>query len=208
MFHRAGLVILPLLVSLLSGCGVGGRAPSPTPTVSAPHTAEPATPVQEHCTIEADRDVTVFTRPDRDALVFGTLAAGTDVIAEGRTVDGWLAFEPAVAQAANVGIFRLRWVHEREQGLRTVGPCDALPTLEGPPAGVCFTMPMADTPVYEEPRETSAVITSLALGHYAAVIHRTEGWAMVDLSVGNTGIEDRGWVTEATLNLNGPCPAP
>lgn len=200
--------MLPLLLALLSACGLGGRAPSATPTASPPYTAEPATPIHEPCSLEAERDVTVFTRPDLDALVFGTLEAGTQVIAEGRTIDGWFAFEPAVAQAANVGVFRLRWVHEQEQGLRAVGPCDELPILKGPPAGVCFTMPMGETPVYEEPRETSAVIVSLHFGHYAAAIERTEGWARLELSVGNTGIDETGWVTEDTLNLNGPCPPP
>lgn len=208
MSQRSGLLMLSLLLALLSACGVGGRGPSPTPSASPSHTGEPATPAPQPCTLEAGRDVTVFSRPDRDAPAFGTLAAGTHVIAEGRTVDGWFAFEPAVAQAANVGVFRLRWIHEQEQGLRAVGPCDDLLILEGPPAGVCFTMPMGETPVYEEPRETAPVIASLVLGHYAAVVERTEGWAKVDLSVGNTGIDETGWVTEDTLNLNGPCPPP
>ena len=37
------------------------------------------------------------------------MASVFHVITEGRTADGWLGFDPGVAQAANVGIFRLRW---------------------------------------------------------------------------------------------------
>lgn len=43
------------------------------------------------------------------AQVFGTADAGTTVIALARTRDGWLGFDPGVAQAGNVGRARLRW---------------------------------------------------------------------------------------------------
>ncbi len=174
------------------------------PTRTATTTAQPATAVEEGCEIAADGDVTVYNRPSADALVFGTMEAGSSVPAEGRTREGWLGFEPGVAQAANVGVFRLRWV-KRDEGVRLVGACEDLPTLDGPPAGICFTMPMTETRVHADADENSAVIASMDWGEYASVVARAEGWARVDLSVGNTGREESGWVREDTLNLNGPC---
>lgn len=176
------------------------RAPTPT----AARTPEPGAPVGGGCVVRAERDLAVYTRPSVHALVFGTMTEGTAVIAEGRTRDGWLGFEPAVAQAANVGVFRLRWVNG-DEAVRLVGACDDLPVLDGPPDGVCFTMPMTETPVYEEPAERSDVIAHMGWGDYAAVIARAEGWAEVDLGVGSTEGPGRGWVREDTLNLNGPC---
>ncbi|MEA3377475.1 MAG: hypothetical protein U9R72_14895 [Chloroflexota bacterium] len=176
--------------------------PPAQPTVTV--TAESPVPTVEACQIVADQDVIVHSRPSEDASVFGTMAVGTRVVAEGRTPNGWLGFEPGVAQAANVGIFRLRWVKENED-IRLVGECEGLPVLEGPPAGVCFTMPMVETAVHAEPDEAAAVIVTMAVGEYASVTGRMDGWARVDLSVGNTGREEEGWVREETLNLNGPC---
>jgi hypothetical protein len=64
------------------------------------------------CSIVAEGDVTVYSRLSSNAAVFGSMASGFHVILEGRTADGWLGFDPGVAQAANIGIFRLRWIVE------------------------------------------------------------------------------------------------
>ncbi len=185
--------------------------PTPTITVSAP-SVTPAGPSptvgpspMAECEMVAEAEVTVYNRPSPSATVFGTMYPGLRVMVKGRTADGWLGFEPAVAQAANIGIFRLRWVHE-SSAIRLEGSCDELPQLVGPLPGFCFTMPMEDVPVYAEPDSSSEVLATLSVGDYAAVLGITrDGWARVDLSVGNTGSNVSGWVQEATLNLNGPC---
>ena len=226
---------LPLLVLMLSilsftACSLFPVPSSPTPsfpthtetptkTISAPNATKTATLTvtseeaaqgsatlaPEPCSIVAQCDVTVYSRPSSNAAVFGSMASGFHVIPEGRTADGWLGFDPGVAQAANVGIFRLRWIEESSD-IELEGACEDLPELVGPPADVCFTMPVDGVIVYTEADVSSEVIAMMRWGDYAAVTGKTKGdWARVDLGAGNLGADMMGWVQEVTLNLNGPC---
>jgi hypothetical protein len=156
------------------------------------------------CTLVADGEVTVYNRPHLDAAVFGSMTAGLSVQLQASTIDGWWGFEPGVAQAANVGIFRLRWVHESAP-VHVEGSCGGLPEVEGPPAGVCFDMPMEDVDVHAGPDLSSDVVATFTFGDYAAVVGMSDGWAKLDLAMGNTGQDTTGWVLAATLNMNGPC---
>lgn len=182
---------------------------TPSPTVTRRPTASvmpTATVTAEPCEIVALEDVTVYVRPDSEAPVFGKMEQDMRLVAEARTGDGWIGFEPGIAQAPNVGVFRLRWVPP-EADVRLEGGCDDLPEVVGPPAGVCFTMPMDETEVYAEPDTGATVIATLVPGDYAAILAIGEMWAQVDLSVGNLDLESEGWVDALTLNLNGPCEA-
>jgi hypothetical protein len=159
------------------------------------------------CTLTADQDITIYNRPTAAAEEFSTMPAGFETPVGGVTADGWYGFDPGVAQAANIGVFRLRWV-DGSSGVTLSGDCSAVPEMVGPAAGVCFTMPMGDVPVYTVPDATSALITTLTTGDYAAVLGRTAGgWAQIDLGPGNTGLTGTGWIEAATLNMNGPCEA-
>ena len=184
---------------------VAPAATAPPPTPTEIDVEATATPPPGPCEIVADEEVIVYQRPSLDADIFGTMDAGLRVLAEGRTADGWLGFEPGVAQAANVGIFRLRWV-DGSSGVHLEGECDGLPELVGPPVGVCFTMPMEEVHVYAEPDLSSGALATMTYGDYAAVTGGGgEGWAKLDLSLGNIGLDVAGWIQEITLNLNGPC---
>ena len=187
---------------------IGLPPPRPTHTESAPITTAPApsdTPIPSPCTLSAISDIPAYFRPSTESGVFGTLSAGTSVEATARTADGWIGFEPGVAQAANTGIFRLRWVQETGDVLLD-GACGDLPIIEGPPAGICFIMPMVDTPVYEEADPTSSLLTTLTTEEYAAVTGRKlDNWYRVDLAIGNTASVQAGWVEGTAINLNGPC---
>ena len=57
---------------------------------------------------------------------FGTASAGEQTLALARTKDGWLGFDPGVAQAGNQGRARLRWYAPQSAGL-TFNPagCDS-----------------------------------------------------------------------------------
>lgn len=232
---RSKSSFLPLLVLMLSilsltACSLFAVPPSPTPSFPTPtetptttvpamtatKTVSPIAPIEkategsatlapEPCSIVAQGDVTVYSRPSSNAAVFGSMASGFHVIPQGRTADGWLGFDPGVAQAANVGIFRLRWIEESSD-IELEGTCEDLPELKGPPAGVCFTMPMDGVHVYTEADVSSEIIATMRWGDYAAVTGKTkEDWARVDLSVGNMGLDLVGWVKGITLNFNGPC---
>lgn len=230
MVNYPRLAKLSLLAVLLVGCSPlavssppTSTAPAPTATVriatptEAPTATAPppslteidveatATPTPGPCEIVAEEEVIVYQRPSLNADIFGTMDPGLRVLAEGRTADGWLGFEPGVAQAANVGIFRLRWV-DGSSGVHLEGECDGVPELVGPPVGVCFTMPMEEVHVYAEPDLSSEVLATMTYGDYAAILGKTpDGWVKVDLSLGNIGLDVAGWIEEITLNLNGPC---
>lgn len=62
------------------------------------------------CTFTATADMTVYRLPDASSDVFGTIEAGDTYEVLAATADGWVGFDPGVAQAANVGLARLRWV--------------------------------------------------------------------------------------------------
>jgi hypothetical protein len=158
----------------------------------------------ELCELVAEGEVTVYNRPDPSAAAFGVMQPGSRARVEGRTPDGWWGFEPGVAQAANVGVFRLRWV-EGSSAVRVEGWCGEVPGIVGPPAGVCFTMPMDEVHVHAEADLSSEVAATLLHGDYAAVLGMSGDWAQVDLSLGSTGMDITGWVPASTLNMNGPC---
>ena len=62
------------------------------------------------CEFTGTTDLTVYRLPDLGSNVFGTLPAGEthDVLA--RTADGWIGFDPGIAQAGNIGLAHHRWI--------------------------------------------------------------------------------------------------
>jgi hypothetical protein len=230
MLKTRSMVFLTIFTLLLLGCNFPAGLPSPTEaellppthtparaeppplrptqTESAPITTAPPqidTPPASPCTLSAISDVPAYFRPSIESGVFGTFSAGMSVEAIARTADGWIGFEPGVAQAANTGIFRLRWVQD-SANVSLSGACAELPVVEGPPTGICFTMPMGDTPVYEEADLASSLVTTLTVEEYAAVTGRTlDNWYRLDLAIGNTSSNRVGWMEGAAINLNGPC---
>jgi len=194
---------MTVLAAAAMACAIPlpSTAPPPTTEAAPTSTSTPSGP----CTIVASGDVPVYFRPSVASDVFGTMHAGESYPVEARTADGWYGFGPGVAQAANTGLFRLRWVQEGTSGLAIEGDCSGVSVVVGPEPGVCYLMPMFSTPVYESADAASAVVATLELNDYAAVIARAPGWAQVDLSQGNTGLAVVGWVEESAFNFNGPC---
>jgi hypothetical protein len=124
---------------------------------------------------------------------------------EARTADGWIGFDPAYAQAGNIGVFHHRWVQEGD-AITLEGACDDLPVVVGPVPGVCFTMPMGDVPIYVDPDTSSEVLFMLYAEDYVEVEGETEdNWFLVDLNVGNLGVDLTGWMEGIHVNFNGPC---
>ena len=193
---RAALSGALAVILLCGGCAPAGQSQGD----AGGQGAGPAEP----CELIAEREVTVYTRPDSSAAVFGLMQPGFRARVEGRTPDGWWGFEPGVAQAANVGVFRLRWL-EGSSAVRVEGWCGEVPGVAGPPAAVCFTMPMDEVQGHAEPDLSSEVVATLLFGDYAAVLGMSDDWAEVGLSLGSTGMDITGWVPASTLNMNGPC---
>lgn len=179
------------------------KTPTPPPPTASPRPRPTATKTPTPCQITSSHDVILYNRPFITATVFSTLKAGDSIEASARTEDHWYGFDPGIAQAANIGVFRLRWI--RDDGTLTLsGDCDRLPTIVGPPPGICFFMPMDDVDVHTEPDPSSEVTGHLTVGDYAAVIGKGPGWTLIDLSQGNTGEDVQGWVPTDALNVNCP----
>lgn len=62
------------------------------------------------CMLKADKPLTAYRLPDNASDEFGVVAAGEQFEALARTSDGWVGFDPGVAQAGNIGLARHRWV--------------------------------------------------------------------------------------------------
>jgi hypothetical protein len=156
------------------------------------------------CQLTAVEPVTVFNRPSAAADVFGTLGAGESVQPAVKTADGFYGFDPGVAQAGNVGVFRNRWVLKTYQ-VELAGSCSSVKTVVGPIANLCYAMSMGDTPVYTSADTASAVITTLHSGDYVQALGTSSGWVKVDLNVGSTSTNSIGWVQETDIGYNGRC---
>jgi hypothetical protein len=210
------LLILIVLVSLSVACRL--TAPTPTPTSQLAPLQPTDTPTLEPtelptstptsigpCTLVADGDITIYDRPSPLAQVFSMMGAGFSVEIGAQSADGWLGFDPGVAQAANLGSFRLRWV-DPNSSIHLEGACQDLPVVWAPPPDVCFTMPMEQVTVYSSPNTASTPLATLTPGDFAAVLgHAGGGWSKVDLGPGNTGLSGVGWIEDSSLNYNGPC---
>ena len=61
------------------------------------------------CTFKANVPTTAYRLPDATSDVFGTLP-GDEFEALARTADGWVGFDPGIAQAGNIGLAHHRWV--------------------------------------------------------------------------------------------------
>lgn len=213
--------ILPL-TSILVACGPSGPAAGPSqvaatsipvevsaPTATpspAPTSTKAPTPTPPECEVVAVANTTVYDRPSLASPVFGNMSAGDTAPVGGWTPNGWLGFEPGVAQAANMGVFRLRWV-ENTSSIRLQGPCSQIPVEPWVPAvGVCYDMAMSDTAVHYLASTGSVVLATMHPGDFAAVTGVTStGFARVDLLGGFPQRPIKGWIQSSDLNLNGPC---
>jgi hypothetical protein len=169
-------------------------------TVSAASASQPPGP----CELVVSKEVTAYTRPSRQATTFGPLPAGERAPVTATTADGWLGFEPDVAQAANVGIFRLRWV-QKDDALQLEGACDHLPVVASVPPTACFQMFMEAMPIYAEAHTDAAIIANAQPDDYAQVIAMSDEWLELDLNVGSVKQNNTGWIPRSDANFNGPC---
>jgi len=62
------------------------------------------------CTFTANTPLTVYRLPDDTSDVFGVISSGDEYNALALTADGWIGFDPGIAQAGNIGLAHHRWV--------------------------------------------------------------------------------------------------
>lgn len=177
-------------------------------TIPVPPTVIPLPTGTGACTPVATSAFDVYTRPSLMADVFGSLTPDFPPVSiAGRTADGWLGFDPGVAQAANIGVFRLRWIPPGAP-VSLSGDCASVPVEAWVPApGVCFQMSMAPVEVHTAADPSSSVSHTLMVGEFVAVTGQTgTGWLFVNGNEGNVpGVV--GYIPQLEMNANGPCEA-
>ncbi|MEX1071027.1 MAG: SH3 domain-containing protein [Anaerolineales bacterium] len=205
--------LISILAIFTAGCNFnffvqGPPASTATSTSAVDATATPASPFawpagSDACILVASTSQVAYDRPSLDANPFGDTGAGFETQVSIRTFDGWVGFDPGVAQAANIGIFRYRWLHFDQVSLS--GNCVSVPQATWvPQPDACYDMPMEAVSVYSGADTSSSVLATLEIEDFAAVLGLTgTGWAQVDLGDGNTGLTGIGWVEDSTLNMNG-----
>ena len=175
-----------------------GAAPAGAATAAADWPLPFQPDATQLCDQTTKTQVVIYQRPSASAPKFGQLAAGETVKLAARTVDGWVGFDPATAQAANVGLLRLRWVRATD-AFSTPSACAQLPVVTLPTG--CLLMAAEPVTVRTEQRAGAAVLSTIPAGSYARVEARHNGWLRVTVP----GRREPGFVSVASANLNGPC---
>ncbi len=207
---------LPVIALLLAACSPSANTPTPPqgPPVQATETSSPTTmPTTTSaynwpegsgaCTLEVTQATDLYYRPSADAEVFSTLNVGFNQPVGERSADGWVGFDPGVAQAANMGIFRMRWVPWDAVSLS--GDCVSVPQATWvPQPDLCYSMPMEEVTIYESTDNSGDVLGTMEVGDFAAIVGFTDnGWVQLDLEEGNSGLTGVGWMQQSDLNMNG-----
>jgi len=199
--------IMTLSLIVVTACDLSfsfGSTATPAPPAATATTSGFLWPDEAgECTLVTSVAATVYSRPSDQADAFGEVDAGFETVVTARTPDGWAGFNPGVAQAANIGIFRLRWIFFDDADFS--GGCLSV-SEEGwtPDPLACYTMPMEAVQVYADADDSSDVLATLNIEDFAAVLGlASDGWAQVDLGLGNTGLIGIGWMDQAALNMNG-----
>lgn len=69
----------------------------------------PGTP-EGPCSFTSNTPITAYRLPDSSSDVFGTMSSGETYEALAKTADGWVGFDPGIAQAGNIGLAHHRWI--------------------------------------------------------------------------------------------------
>jgi hypothetical protein len=62
------------------------------------------------CEFTANMALSAYRLPVDTSQFFGTMSSGETYRALARTADGWVGFDPGIAQAGNIGLAHHRWV--------------------------------------------------------------------------------------------------
>jgi hypothetical protein len=189
VWHDASVprAMAPFVVAMLAtGCHASSaESPPPeTPQAAAAGDALAGGTGTGECAAEATRTVPVAMRPRSDER-FGQLERGMAVLITARSIDDWLGFDPGVAQAANVGPFRLRWL---DPALVTLhGDCARVQKVWAPEPHTCFEMAMEDVTVRAAPGDGASAVALLHPGEFGALVARSAGgWFRIELGRGRS----------------------
>ncbi len=141
----------------------------------------------------------IYAQPSTTSALTGQITYGTFVNTIGRTLDGvWYAIDPGIAQAPNVGIYRLRWVRADSRITLTGVRCGLIKTtdLTAPPAyRTCVAAPapgVTSIPVYNQSGYDAGTWGTLTSGQSLPIAGKTpinwfgsaNGWYAVIVNPG------------------------
>jgi|GEM_PF-1324313 len=167
------------------------------------------------CKLLANATTTLYSRPHASSSVFGQIFRNEEVLVGGKTAEGWLGFDPAVAQAPNVGPFRLRYI-EPGSDVTLSGNCSLVPTVVSLPPSACFVMAQSDVSIYQSPTSSAPVILSMRFGDYVEAVgdrgrdspNLRSYFIKVDARSGSLSTTTEGWISGNEANFNGLCDLP
>jgi len=186
-------LLLPLF--LLLQCAIGSGMPN---AGGGPASSQPVVLV-------AVDSLTIRARPDANDPRWAALAPGDSVEVTAVTRDGWLGFDPGVAQAGNSGSFRYRWI-EPGGAYHVRGVLPALEVVWGPASGVAYAMTFNPVPIHPEPDSLSKVVDTLPGNSAAAIDSMVPGWYRVDPAQGPSSGTAPGWANADDVSISGDMP--
>ena len=177
-----------------------------------PALAQGATP-SAPCQVIFNGPVTAYATADL-ASTATQLSAGDGGMVMGQSPDGaWIAFDPGIAQAGNLGVARARWV-QASADISLQGDCASLPPLSPLPASGSFCMMTFGqaTPAYQQPDTASPVVTTLTSNDTAMIAGQLASgwyaWSDPGASAGATGTILLHWIAASDqVQLVGACDA-
>ena len=162
---------------------------------------------QKTCLLIPLKETPVFFYPSYKSEKFGTLNPGKGIEVLSFSKNGtWAGFDPGVAQACNVGPFRLRWAPLKGTAFLS-GNCRNVPEIEPPQPRFCFVGGM-ETRVYKGPGEKYGLKGILRPDEYARAIFKTAGgWIFINMDAGKNGLYGYGWIrgSDTCFQGVGPC---
>ncbi len=149
----------------------------------------------------ADDSLVVRARPDAADGRWGVLAPGDCVEIEVATLEGWLGFDPGVAQAGNSGSFRYRWL-EPGQPYTVTGDTSTLEVVWGPRAGISYAMTFEPVSIHSQPNQLSAVLGTLPGASAAAIVSQDGDWLQIDPTKGPSPDSPAGWASLTEVSIS------
>lgn len=170
-------------------------------------------PPQAACQIVFNGPVTAYATADLTSAAT-PLATGDGGMVMGETADNaWIAFDPGIAQAGNLGVARTRWV-QASADISLQGSCDNLPPISPLPtnSSLCMMTFGQATPVYQQPDSASQITTTLTANDTAMIVGQVASgwyaWSDPGASAGATGTILLHWIKNSDqVQLIGDCAA-
>ncbi len=152
--------------------------------------------------LEIIHETSAYFRPSDSARIFCGFQPGDVIQIEARSDYGWLGFDPGVAQAANTGVFRYRWI-KKDSSVALRGDASNLSEFSSPCALLTYNMFFEGAKVHSLPDSFSTPVFVTSWGDYAEIQSSLDSeWVKVDFSTGFPRMELKGWIDKSLLNIS------